>query len=152
MLRISRRPVAYTRNRSARTCTRAARKATRVPYKYPADREPKISSINAILPQQNRTSQGKPACPKKNHTTCSLPVFGTVDPATFAMTSRNSVRGFSSFTLSTARRAFKTQSQYVSTAFSSSRLSLNVSLNNRFARLRSCALPIAFLVAVIPTR
>jgi len=65
---------------------------------------------------------------------------------------RNSVNGFSSLTQSIARRAFRTTSSFGSTADSSSRLSRNVSRKSRLARLRSCAFPIAFLVAVIPTR
>ena len=60
----------------------------------------------------------------------------------------NSASGFSSFTRRIDRRAFNTQSYFSGIASSSGRLNRNVSLKSRFARLRSCAFPIAFFVAV----
>ena len=64
----------------------------------------------------------------------------------------NSAKGISSFTCIRLRRAFKTQSNRCPTASNSTRLNLKLSRSKRLARLRSCALPIAFLVAVMPTR
>ncbi len=158
-LRISRQPASHTPNNSAQTDMRAARTATKTPCKCRGCPTPKTSS-NVILPHELLSKQ---FCPQnirkdaKGRSYISRPFAYFAGKqnyrlAIFATISLNSASGLSSFPRRMLRRALMTQSYFVSTVSNSTRLSLKLSRSNRFARLRSWALPIAFLVAVMPTR
>ncbi len=154
--RISRPPNLRIPNRSAQTGMMAAKRATKTAYTSPIYREPKTSSLKTILPQRSQRSQRenrkRRAAIYSSVLLCVLCGNLSSPFCKRATIARNSAIGFSSFTCKMLRRAFKTQSNFSFIASSSARLNLKLSRKSRLARLRSCALPIAFLVAVMPTR
>ncbi len=157
---------ARTPNRLAQIGTMAAERAIKTAYRCLADLEPKTSCHKG----KGGNTTGR-ECVLPPHTTSaddtlhssefirliyvreSTLVTAQVSArAIFPAIDLNSVNGFSSLTRKMLRRAFITQSNFIEIASSSARLNLKLSRKSRLARLRSWALPMAFLVAVMPTR
>ena len=149
--RIFRPPAGRIPNRSAQTGTPAGKRATETSYKCPRDLKPKTSLLSSTAKKMLPANHANKT--NKNYSRPFALFAGKFSSlATRAAIFLNSTKGFSSFPGKMLRRAFKTQSYLAGIASSSARLNLKLSRKSRFARLRSCALPIAFLVAVMPTR